>query len=78
MKLESLGFRERFDILSEKRRIGVAELRYKRLYGRCKMNKHTRREFMAACTATAVSLWVSDVLGAAPKKQPSLLFVMTD
>jgi len=42
------------------------------------MNKHTRREFMAASTAAAVSLRVSDVLGAAPKKQPDLLFVMTD
>ena len=33
---------------------------------------------MAACTAAAVSLRVSDVLGAAPKKQLNLLFVMTD
>jgi len=33
---------------------------------------------MAACAAAAVSLRVSDVLGAAPKKQPNILFIMTD
>ena len=45
--IKSLGFRDRFDILLEKRLISVAELRYKRLYGKCEVNKHTRREFMA-------------------------------
>ena len=37
LKLESLSFRDRFDILLEKRLIGVAELRYKRLYGKCEL-----------------------------------------
>ena len=37
MKLESLSFRDRFDILLEKRLRGVAELRYKRLYGKCEV-----------------------------------------
>ena len=42
------------------------------------MKNCTRRAFIAACTATAVSLRVSEVLSGAPKKRPNLLFVMTD
>ncbi len=34
MKLESLSFRDRFDILLEKRLSGVAELRYIMVYGK--------------------------------------------
>ncbi len=34
MKLETLSFRDRFDILLEKRLSGVAELRYTMLYGK--------------------------------------------
>jgi hypothetical protein len=37
MKLEILSFRVRFDILLEKCPRGVAELRYKTLYGKCQM-----------------------------------------
>ncbi len=38
MKLESLSFRDRFDILLEKRLSGVAGLRHIRLYGKCQLN----------------------------------------
>lgn len=41
MKLESLSYRDRFDILSEKRLSGVAGLRYIRLYGKCQITHET-------------------------------------
>ena len=34
MKLESLSFRDRFDVLLEKKFSGVAEQEYARLYGK--------------------------------------------
>ena len=39
MKLESLGFRDRFGILSEKRLSGVAGLKYIRLYGKSQLRE---------------------------------------
>jgi len=37
MKLETFTFRDRFDTLLEKRLSGASELRYKMLYGKCKL-----------------------------------------
>jgi hypothetical protein len=42
MKLENLSFRDRFDILLEKRPSGIAELRYKMLYGKSQIKVFLR------------------------------------
>ena len=44
MKLESLSFRDRFDILLEKRPSGVAEPGYSMLYGKCQIAGMKRSE----------------------------------
>jgi len=54
MKVESLSFRDRFDILLEKRLSGVAELRYTMLYGKSQINKY--RGFYN-CTILGFSCW---------------------
>jgi hypothetical protein len=38
MKLESLSFRDRFDILLEKRPSGISGLRYTMLYGKSQLD----------------------------------------
>jgi hypothetical protein len=43
MKLETLSFREKFDILLEKRPSGVAGLRHTMLYGKSQIRKEARR-----------------------------------
>jgi len=40
MKFENLSFRDRFDILLEKRLSGVAGLRYIMLYGKSQIEPH--------------------------------------
>ncbi len=42
MKLETLNFRDQFDILLEKRLSGVAELRYIVVYGKSQLNINIR------------------------------------
>jgi hypothetical protein len=44
MTSENLNFRDRFGILLEKRLSGVAELRYKMLYGKCEFNDEVENE----------------------------------
>ena len=61
MKLENLNFRDRFDILLEKRLSGVAELIYAMLYGKSQLNnkERTMRSILIPSAIAALSLLVA-------------------